>query len=171
MLTTSTSSCGWCSRQVSSSVKLITRLSIHAIFRTKPVSWTFWTILRYVLHAFLDELEAMVPPTIILMSPRGGLGWSFSLRVACSDGGSVLSLLTNLCNFPYLIRASICCFKSKHSYVSWPWSWWKRQYFSLDLLLGSPFSLPAMLRLLRHWFVSGLDRSGQSMGWSLQTSQ
>ena len=60
----------------------------------------------------LDEPKAVVPPTIILMSPRGGLGCSFSLRATYSCGGSVLSLLTNLRNFPCLIRVSICCFKS-----------------------------------------------------------
>ena len=44
--------------------------------------------------------------------PYGGLGRSLSRRGFCSWGGwSVLSFLTNLCNFPCLIRASICCFK------------------------------------------------------------
>ena len=41
-------------------------------------------------------------------------------------------------NFPCLMRFSICCFKSKHSSVSWPWFLWKRQYLFLLRLLGSP---------------------------------
>ena len=63
------------------------------------------------LSGFLDDSEVAVPPTIILISLMGGLRRSFSRRGACSWGGPILSLLTNLCSFPYLIRASICCFK------------------------------------------------------------
>ena len=43
--------------------------------------------------------------------------------------------------------------------MSWPWSWWKRQYLSLDLLLGSPFSLlgkfrvPSSLICIRTWSI------------------
>ena len=74
-------------------------LSTRAIFGMKP-------------EAFLDEPEAVVPPIIILMYPMGGLKRSFSRRATCSCGESILSLLMNLCNFPYLIRVSICCFKS-----------------------------------------------------------
>ena len=63
------------------------------------------------VRTFLDKPVAVVPPTIILISLRGGLGRSFSLPVTFSCGGSTLSLLTNHCNFPCLIRALICYFK------------------------------------------------------------
>ena len=42
-------------------------------------------------------------------------------------------------NFPCLMRFSIYCFKSKHSFVSCPWSLWKWQYLFRLRLLGSPF--------------------------------
>ena len=76
-------------------------LLIRAIFRTKAIFWT---------KALLDELEAVVPLIIILIYPMDSLGSSFSRRGTCSCGRFVLSLLTNLCNFPCLISASICCF-------------------------------------------------------------
>ena len=49
-------------------------LLTRAIFGTKPVSWMLRTILREVLRAFLAEIKAVVPLTIILMSPRGAWG-------------------------------------------------------------------------------------------------
>ena len=42
-------------------------------------------------------------------------------------------------NFPCVMRFSIYCFKSKHSFVSCPWSLWKWQYLFLLRLLRSPF--------------------------------
>ena len=105
-----------------------------------------------------------MPPTIILMSPRGGLGRSLSRWGACSwGGGFVLSLLTNFYNFSRLIRASICCFKSKQSAMSWPWSRWKRQYRSLGHLLGSPFSFPRKVKAslslicIRTWSIGAVN--------------
>ena len=159
-MTTNALSCGWWRRQASSSMNPITGLSIRAIFGVYPVSWMFWTIRRYVLHAFLEKLEVALPLTFILMSPKGGLGHSFSLRAGCLWGCSIPSLLMNLYNFPCLIRASICCFKSWHSDVSWPWSRWKWQYLSLYCLMGSPFNLPgnvnALLPLIyiRTWSIN-----------------
>ena len=99
----------------------------------------------------------------LLMSPMGGLRRSFSFRATCSYGGSFFSLLMNLCNFPYLIRASICCFKSQQSDVSWPWLQWKQQYLSLGLLLGSPFNLlgnvkdPLSLICIRNWLIGAVS--------------
>ena len=57
------------------------------------------------------------------------------------------------------MKASICCFKSLHSNVSWSWSRWKRQYLSLDLLLGPPFNLsgnvkaPSSLIYISYWSI------------------
>ena len=146
MLTMSASSCRWWICRASFSEKPIMGLSTRGIFGTTPVNWTFWTILRLVFRAFLDVLMVAVPSIIILMSPSGGLGRSLSRQGTCSWGGFALSLLMNFCNFPCLMRTSICCFKSKQLAVSWPWSWWKRQYLSLDHLLGSPFSLSGKIK-------------------------
>ena len=74
--------------------------------------------------------------------PQGGLDPSFSLRAGAPWFCSVPSSSTNFCSFPCLMKASIYCFKSLHSNVSWSWSQWKRQYLSLNLLLGPPFNLP-----------------------------
>ena len=65
---------------------------------------------------------------------------SWALDLSVSSLQSFLSLQI-VCSFPCLMRASLCCFRSKHSKVSRLWSWWKCQYFFLDLLFGSPFSL------------------------------
>ena len=106
-----------------------------------------------------------MPPIIILMSPRGGLGRLLSRRRACSwEGESVLSLLMNFCNLPSLIRALICYFKLKQPAVSWPWSQWKWQYRSLGRLLGSPFSfsgkIKALLSLIciRSWSIRTVSK-------------
>ena len=54
-----------------------------------------------------------------------------------------LSCPTNRCNFPCLMKASICCFRSYQLEVSCPWLRWKRQYLFLGLLFRSPFSSPS----------------------------
>ena len=53
-------------------------LSRRAILGTELVSWTFWTILRQVFQAFLEEPIVVVSPAIILMSPMGGFECSLS---------------------------------------------------------------------------------------------
>ena len=73
---------------------------------------------------------------IILISPSDGREDSSALPFSFS---SLWSRPRKLFSFPYLIRFSICYFKSKHSSVSWPWSLWKRQYLFLLRLLGFPF--------------------------------
>lgn len=48
--------------------------------------------------------------------------------------------------------------------MSWPWSQWKRQYLSLDLLLGSPFNLPCHIKVvssliyIRTWSIKAVSK-------------
>ena len=78
-----------------------------------------------------------------LISPNGGRDDS---SIFAFNFSSFWSLPTKCLNFPCLIRFSICCFKSKHSSMSCPWSLWKRQYLFLLRLLGSPFIFPGHFR-------------------------
>ena len=73
---------------------------------------------------------------ITLISPSGGRDDS---SIFPFNFSSLWSRPRKFLNFPYLMRFSICCFKSKHSSVSCLWSLWKRQYLFLLRLLGSPF--------------------------------
>ena len=73
---------------------------------------------------------------ITLISSSGGRDDSSTLPFNFSF---LWSRPRKLFNFPCLIRFSTCCFRSKHSSVSCPWSLWKRQYLFLLHLLGSPF--------------------------------
>ena len=73
-----------------------------------------------------------------LISPNRGRDGS---SIFAFNFSSLWSLPKKCLNFPCLIRFSICCFKSKHSSVSYPWSLWKRQYLFLLRLLGFPFNL------------------------------
>ena len=86
-------------------------------------------------------------------------------------------------NFPCLMRFSICCFKSKYSSVSCPWSLWKQQYLFLLCLLGSlfifsgHFKYGSSLICIRTcssgifngvycWFRSALPSSMLSLTWT-----
>ena len=48
--------------------------------------------------------------------------------------------------------------------MSWPWSQWKQQYLSLDLLLRSPFNLPGHIKVvssliyIRTWSIRVVSR-------------
>ena len=100
-----------------------------------PESWTLYTTFRYVFLD-LDNWPVELPPIITLISPRGGRDDSSAFPL---NFLSLSSRPRKLFNFPYLIRFSICYFRSKHSSISCPWSLWKRQYLFLLRLLGSPF--------------------------------
>ena len=71
-----------------------------------------------------------------LISPSGGCDDSSIFPFSFS---SLWSRPRKFFNFPCLMRFLICCFKSKHSSISWPWSLWKQQYLFLLRSLGSPF--------------------------------
>ena len=129
------SSCGWWILLASSLVKQIVGSSITLVFGDRLESWTFYTTLRYVFFD-LEVCPTEVSSMMTLISPNGGREDS---SIFAFNFSSLWSLPTKCLNFPYLIRFSICCFKSKHSSVSYPWSLWKRQYLFLLRLLGSPF--------------------------------
>ena len=116
-------------------MKVIAYSSVVFALGDRPKSWTLCTTLRY---AFLDleDWPFELPPMITLISQSGGRNDSSALPFNFS---SLWSHPRKLFNFPYLIRFSTCCFRSKHSSVSCPWSLWKRQYLFLLCLLGSPF--------------------------------
>ena len=101
----------------------------------RPESWTLCTTFRYVFLN-LDDWPVELPPIITLISPRGGRDDSSAFPLSFS---SLWSHPRKLLSFPCLIRFSICCFRSKHSSVSCPWSLWKRQYLFLLHLFRSPF--------------------------------
>lgn len=149
-LITKASSWGWWNRQESSSMKLITESSIRVSSGGRPMSWTFCTICRQVFLIFLEDLTIVLPPTITLISPSGALGHSLTRQFDSwsLDGFSlVFSHPTNHYNFPCLIRAFICYFRSQKFEVSCPWSRWKREYLSLGLLFGSPFNLSGHVKV------------------------
>ena len=101
----------------------------------RPESSTHCTTFRYAFLD-LDDWPVELPPIITLISSRGGRDESSTFPLSFS---SLWSHPRKLLIFPWLIRFSICCFKSKHSSVSCSWSLWKRQYLFLLRLLGSPF--------------------------------
>ena len=129
------SSWGWWILSAFSSVKVIACSSVDLALGDRLESWTLCTTFKY---AFLDLDDWLVelPPIITLISPRGDRDDSSALLFNFS---SLWFRPRKLFNFPYLIRFSTCCFRSKHSSVSCPWSLWKRQYLFLLRLLGSPF--------------------------------
>ena len=129
------SSWGWWILLASLSVKVIACSFVVLALGDRPESWTLCTTLRYAFLD-LDDWPAELPPMITLISLSGGHDNSSTLPFNFS---SLWSRPRKLFNFPYLIRFSTCCFRSKHSSVSCPWSLWKRQYLFLLRLLGSPF--------------------------------
>ena len=116
-------------------MKVIACSSVDLALGDRLESWMLCTTLRY---AFLDLDDWLVElsPMITLISPSGGRDDSSALPFNFS---SLWSRPRKLFSFPCLIRFSTCCFRSKHSSVSCPWSLWKRQYLFLLGLLGSPF--------------------------------
>ena len=129
------SSWGWWILLASSSVKVIDYSSIDLALNDRPESWMLCTTFRYAFFD-LDNWLVELPPMITLISPSGGRDDSSSFPFNFS---SLWSRPRKFLNFPCLMRFSICYFKSKHSFVSCPWSLWKRQYLFLLCLLGSPF--------------------------------
>ena len=101
----------------------------------RPDSWMFCTTFKYVFLD-LEDCPVKVPPMMTLISPSGGLDGSSAFAFNFS---SLWSHPRKFLKLPCLMRFSICCFKSKHSSMSCPWSLWKRQYLFLLRLLGSPF--------------------------------
>ena len=97
--------------------------------------WITYVLTRYIFFN-LEDCPVEVPPIITLISPSGGRDDSSTFAFNFS---SLWSRPRKFLNFPCLMRFSICCFKSKHSFVSCPWSLWTRQYLFLLRLLGSPF--------------------------------
>ena len=132
---TRASSWGWWILSASSSVKVIACSSVDLALGDRPESWTLCTTFKYAFLD-LDNWPVELPPIMTLISPSGGRGDSSIFPFSFS---SLWSHPRKFLNFPCLMRFSICCFKSKHSSVSWPWSLWKRQYLFLLRLLGSPF--------------------------------
>ena len=111
---------GWWTCRASSSVKLIIRSSTRVSLGEQPVSWIFCTIRRQVFLAFLEDPIIMLPPMITFISPSGALARTPTCQFDSQSLGGfslVLSHLTNCCNFPCLMKASICCFRSYQSKV------------------------------------------------------
>ena len=132
---TITSSWGWWILLASLSVKVITYSSIDLALGDRLESWTLCTTFRYAFFD-LEDWPVELPPMITLISPNGGRDDS---SIFPFNFSSLWSRPRQFLNFPYLMRFLICCFKSKHSFVSCPWSLWKWQYLFLLRLLGSPF--------------------------------
>ena len=105
------------------------------VLEDRPKIWTFCNTFRYVFLD-LEDCPVEVPPMMTLMSPSGGHDSSSSFPF---NFLSLWSLPRKFFNFPWLMRFSIYCLKSKHSPVSCPWSLWKWQYLFLLRLLGSFF--------------------------------
>ena len=129
------SSCGWWTLLASSSMNVMAYSSVTLVIKDHSESWTFCTTFRYVFLD-LEDCPVEVPPMIILISPSGGRDDSSRFPFNFS---SFWSRPKKFLNFPCLMRFFICYFKSKHSSMSCSWSLWKRQYFFLLCLLGSPF--------------------------------
>ena len=121
------------------SLDIFVRESDHLLVRG-PCPW--WSSRKLdALHHFQVCFLGLgwpveLPLIITLISPSGGRDDSsiFPFNVS-----SLWSRPRKFLNFPCHMRFSICCFKSKHSSISCPWSLWKRQYLFLLRLLGSPF--------------------------------
>ena len=126
------SSWGWWTLLASSSVNVMACSSVVFVLSDCPESWTFYTTFRH-LFLDLDDWPIELPPMIILFSKRDDSS-TFPFNFS-----SLWSRLRKFLNFPYLMRFSICYFRSKHSSVSCPWSLWKWQYLFLLFLFGSPF--------------------------------
>ena len=143
------SSWGWWTLSTSLSLNVMACSSVTLILGDHPESWTFCTTFRYV---FLDLEDCLIEvlPMITFISPSGGHDDSSSFPFNFS---SLWSCPRKFLNFPCLMRFSICCFKSKHSSMSCPWSLWKRQYLFLLYLLGSPF---IFFRPLQGWIILDL---------------
>ena len=116
-------------------MKVIGCSSVDLVLGDRPKSWTLCTTFKYAFLD-LDYWPVELPPMITLISPSGSRDDSSALPFNFS---SLWSHPRKLFSFPYLIRFSTCCFRSKHSSVSCPWSLWKWQYLFLLRLLGSPF--------------------------------
>ena len=129
------SSWGWWILLASSSVKMIACSSVELALGDRPESWTLCTTFKYAFFD-LDNWHVELSPMITLISPNGGRDDS---SIFPFNFSSLWSRPRKFLNFPYLMRFSICCFKSKHSSISCPWSLWKWQYLFLLRLLGSPF--------------------------------
>ena len=116
------SSWGWWILSASSSVNVIACSSVFLSLVGRSKSWTLCTTFRYV---FLDlnYWPVELPPTITLISPRGGCDDSSAFPLSFS---SLWPRPRKLLSLPCLIRFSIYCFRSKHSSISCPWSLWKR---------------------------------------------
>ena len=132
---TMASSWGWWILSAFSSVKVIACSSVVLALGDRSESWTLCTTLRYAFLD-LDEWPIELPPMITLISPNGCRDYFSTLPFNFS---SLWSRPRKLFNFTCLIRFSICCFRSKHSSISCPWSLWKWQYLFLLRLLGCPF--------------------------------
>ena len=132
---TMASSWGRWTLSTSLSVNVIACSSVVLVLGDRLESWMFCTTFRYVFLD-LDDWLVELPPMIILISPSGGYDDSSGFPFNFS---SLWSHLRKFLNFPYLMRFSICCFRSKHSSVSCPWSLWKWQYLFLLRLFKSPF--------------------------------
>ena len=129
------SSWGWWILSTSSSLKVIACLSVDLALGDRPEIWTLCTTFKYAFLD-LDDWPVEFPPMMTLFSPSGGRDDS---SIFLFNFSSLWSHPRKFLNFPYLMRFSICCFKSKHSSVSCPWSLWKWQYLFLLWLFGSPF--------------------------------
>ena len=132
---TITSSSGWWTLSTSSSMNVMACSPVTLVLGDCLESWTFYTTLRYVFLD-LEDYPVEVPPMMTLISPSGGYDGFSSFPFNFS---SLWSHPRKFLNFPCLMRFSICCFKSKYSSISCPWSLWKQQYLFLLCLLGSPF--------------------------------
>ena len=115
-------SCEWWTLPASSSVKVMACSSAPLVLGGHPESWTFCTAFKYVFLD-LEDCPTKVPPTITLISPSGSRDGSSTFPFNFS---SLWSRPRKFLNFPYLIRFSIYCFKSKHLSVSCSCSLWKR---------------------------------------------
>ena len=122
------SSWGWWILSASLSMKVIACSSVDLTLGDRSESWMLCT---------KDDWPVELPPMITLISPSGGRDDS---SIFPFNFSSLWSCLRKFLNFPYLMRFSICCFKSKHSSISCLWSLWRRQYLFLLHLLGSPFN-------------------------------
>ena len=109
--------------------------SVTLVLEDRHESWTFCNTFKYVFLD-LEDYPVKVLPMITLISLSGGRDDSSSFPFNFS---SLWSRPRKFLKFPCLMRFSICCFKSKHSSMSCPWSLWKRQYLFLLRLLRSPF--------------------------------
>ena len=125
----------------------------------------FYTTLRYV---FLDLEVCLVevPPIITLISPSGSCDNSSTFPFNLSP---LWSHPRKFLYFPYLMRFFICCFKSKHSFTSCPWSLCKWQYLFLAailipiVLIGISFHF---FQPLQKWII--LDLHKHLFKWHVQ---